>query len=151
MRISAIISRFGISLLAHIVFCALICCFYVFIAKMNNLSIFIIFLYVSIYVGWKALLILPVISYVIDEFILIKLKHSLNMPYKVYFIIGLIIYPFLGRFLIEVLYGKNPFFVFSGITVAVIYYLLCQAAHGIALYQKKKLANIQNTGELEQG
>jgi hypothetical protein len=149
MRISAIISRFGISLLAFLVYSILLLCYFAFIEHMDHAAIFIIFIYISFYIGWKGLLILPIVSFILDEFVLIKLKRALNIPNKVSVIIGFIIYLFLGWILVKAIYGDDHFIMQSGLITTVIYYALCQAVYGIIQYQRLKIVRIHSEEEAE--
>lgn len=74
--------------------------------------------------GWNGAIILPIVSIIIDEWLLKKFLTRLSVWGR--WLVLFMVYPLIGGLISWLLYGALPFLIISGVLVAMMYMVLFQ-------------------------
>jgi len=125
MKFLEITSRFGFSIISLTIYIILYTIFYFSFVEIGELApSFTIFLLFGLFTGWKGALVLPIVSIIIDELLLKKFLTRLSVGSR--WLALLMLYSLIGGLLSYLFYGALPFFIISGIIVAILYMVLYQ-------------------------
>lgn len=128
-------SRMTCSFIAMITFTILLAIY----VGSDNTS-FIVLLLFGFYFAWKGIVILPIVSLFIDKFIFNALLKGMKLIFS--FIFWILIYGFVGMIIGRIVYGKDMFFIESGVITSVIYVIYLQVWRRFYDYQRKKIDEI---------
>lgn len=125
MKFLEVANRFGFSIIALTIYIILYIIFYVSFTVIEELvPVFTLFLIYGLFMGWKGALILPIVSIIIDKWLLKKFLTRLSVWGR--WLTLFMVYSLIGGLISWLLYGALPFFIISGIIVAILYVVLFQ-------------------------
>ncbi len=94
----------------------------------------LLYLFFGIYMALKGIIILPVVSLIIDLFVLDNMLKKVR--FKISIIFWVLIYFVIGFVITRAVYGTEPFFIISGIITSIIYIMYLQGYHKLNLKLK---------------
>lgn len=125
--LSKALCRFGCASMACVL-CLAPCLVYLLL-RMDVVSAVLVFVF-GLYMAFKGMISLTAVSFILDEWLLNTLLE--RMAYKVRFLLRVLIYLVMGAVLAIVLYGRNSFFIGSGLMVSLLYILMLQRCYPAA-------------------